>query len=76
MRFLASWIIFADRSIAVMVPPSSFSHTSDTATPRPQPISKSRSSGSTASVSTAHTSRSDALPLFTTPLYERLHRSF
>src|SRR4028119_903938 len=46
--------------MAMMAPPSSLWQTSDTATPCPQPISRSRSSGSTPKVCTAHTSRSAA----------------
>ena len=63
-RFLrvAISIILGERSIAVIVPVASLSQTRETATPWPQPISSRRSAGRTSRVSTAHTSRSDALP--------------
>src|SRR5687767_5581349 len=62
-RFLraAISIIFFERSIAVIRPLVSRSQTSDTATPCPQPTSSTRSAGSTARVSTAHTNRSEGL---------------
>jgi len=62
-RFLraAISIIFFERSIAVIRPLVSRSETSDTATPCPQPTSSTRSAGSSASVSTAHTNRSEGL---------------
>jgi hypothetical protein len=52
-RLLAIAIIFCDLSIAVIRPRSSRSQTSETATPCPQPTSRMRSSGATASVLTA-----------------------
>src|SRR4051794_41090325 len=62
-RFLraAIPIIFFERSIAVIRPLVSRSQTSDTATPCPQPTSSTRSAGSSARVSTAHTNRSEGL---------------
>ena len=62
-RFLraAISIIFFERSIAVIRPLVSRSQTSDTATPCPQPTSSTRSAGSSARVSTAHTNRSEGL---------------
>src|SRR4051794_40942359 len=45
----------------VIRPLVSRSHTSDTATPCPQPTSNTRSAGSSARVSTAHTNRSEGL---------------
>src|SRR5919108_694001 len=62
-RFLraAISIIFFERSIAVIRPLVSRSQTSDTATPCPQPTSSTRSVGSSARVSTAHTNRSEGL---------------
>jgi len=54
-------IIFFERSIAVIRPLVSRSQTSDTATPCPQPTSSTRSAGSSARVSTAHTNRSEGL---------------
>src|SRR5919108_280430 len=62
-RFLrvAISIIFCERSIAVIRPLVSRSQTSDTATPCPQPTSSTRSAGSSARVSTAHTNRSEGL---------------
>src|SRR6266508_2594379 len=62
-RFLraAISIIFFERSIAVIRPLVSRSQTSDTATPCPQPTASTRSAGSSARVSTAHTNRSEGL---------------
>src|SRR4051794_10170563 len=72
-RFLrvASSIILGERSIAVIVPVVSLSHTRETATPWPQPTSSRRSVGPTSSVSTAQTNRSDALPA----MPEQLHHA-
>jgi hypothetical protein len=51
-------ICVGERSIAVIVPSPSRSQISETATPPPQPISSSRSSGWIASFSTAQRMRS------------------
>ena len=53
----AAAIIFGERSTAVRWPPSSRSHTSVAATPWPQPISSTRSSGRRSSASTMRSSR-------------------
>jgi len=42
LRAFAIAIIFGERSIATMLPPSSRSHASDTATPCPHPTSSRR----------------------------------
>src|SRR4051794_8010386 len=60
-RRAAISIIFSERSIAVIRPLVSRWQTSDTATPCPQPTSSTRSAGSSARVSTAHTNRSEGL---------------
>src|SRR5919202_4722327 len=54
-------IIFFERSIAVIRPLVNRSQTSDTATPCPQPTSRTRLAGSSSRVSTAHTNRSEGL---------------
>ncbi len=75
LRLLAISIFFAERSMAVMIPPSSVSHTKGRL-PAPAADLQEPVVRLDASTSTAHTSRCAALGYFNTHLREGSHRWF